>query len=142
MRDPESVRGQREAKNAAPTAPPVTLQFPEDLETVEAIWQDLTAQLLAANVQLQQVDAYAVELAARCTKAIRDLDRVLEDPELDGKSRIKAITAGALLSRDQMRYLQAICATPGSRIRIVKPTPKGEQTPAENALDAIYSQSQ
>lgn len=108
------------------------LQMPTEFDTVQEVWQDICEQLQAAAVPLQQVDSYAIELAARCVFAMRQAQARTEDE--DPKLALKAINTVALLSRDLMRYLQAICATPGARIRTVKPTPPKVRNPALDAL--------
>ena len=142
VRDPDSRRGTRERKAAHEIEDPqvaqdVQVTFPQDLGTVQEIFDEVTRQLMAANVPLRQVDAYAIKLVATTELAIRKLDTVIEAPDQDHKVLTSAITGQALLCRDQMRYLEKICATPGARIRIVKPAPKKSDNPSLKALSEL-----
>ena len=86
-RDPNSRRGEREARWAAQAAeqgvtqPVPELRMPDGDKSVDEVWQDMGDQLTAANVPLQQVDAYSIELRARAVVNMRKAERLTEAEE-------------------------------------------------------------
>jgi hypothetical protein len=111
--------------------------MPDGDKPYEEVWQDICEQLKAANVPLQQVDAYAIELCARAVINMRKAERLTESE--DEKLALKAVNTTALIARDLMRYLQAICATPGARVRTIKPEPPPKTNAALSAIDDILN---
>ena len=154
MRDPNSVRGRREAERAARLAnlspidvgkapqlvhsEGVALVCPEGLpESVAAIWRSLVDDLIAAKVPIKSVDSHAIVMAARCMDTVRQAEQMSGNSKLEAKLRLDAMRLGNQAGRDLQKWLEMICATPASRARIgVKGDPEKKMGPLAQILAA------
>ena len=124
IRTPSSIRGQREAKKARqhPTVTPAgpTLERPDWLPAeAEATWNAVLADLQAAGVVLERVDAHSVGMYCLT---------VLEAAKAAAKGNL---TMAARFGKDGIQWGNQIGATPAARMRlgIKPPRPAIEEDP-------------
>ena len=141
VRDPDSRRGRREAKNAQPSPAAEPVFFPDKSRTVEELWQDIVNDLVAAGVPVKQKDAYAIECVANNLRDLRLAGERAEDPELEGKDLMKLMGLRAKLTKDVMTHLALIGATPVATMRLIKAPPKKVDNPAADSVNDILSAS-
>ena len=135
VRSPNSRRGQQEirkrqqlaAVSVSHGAPAATvLNAPVELPTcdkclprrVQEIYQNLVIDLAGAKVPIKQIDSHAITMAARCLDSVEQAEKMAEDPEIPPDQRISALRLKAAFGKDLQRWLEMICATPGTRARI------------------------
>lgn len=140
QRDPNSVRGKREARKLAhlsvidggaasepgiedghgmPVCPKwLSIQ-------ARTIYNGLVADLTAAKVPIKAIDAHAISMAATCLEAIQEAEDMYRDLKGVSSLRVEAMKLKARYQRDLQSWLNLICATPGARARLgMKPAPE------------------
>lgn len=85
---------------------------------IREIYLNLVIDLGAAKVPIKQADAHAITMAARCLYAVEEAERIAGDGDLPADQRMQALRLVAQQGKDLQRWLELICATPGSRARI------------------------
>jgi len=76
--------------------------------------------LHAAKVPIKHIDGHAIMMAVECLDSVQQAEELMESKDLEPESRLAALKCKMQAGRDLMQWLDKICATPGSRARIVK----------------------
>lgn len=162
VRNPNSVRGRREAERASRLAvidqrqvadtPKLKLSpiaVPHDGELPCPQWltknqgklfRDIAAKLHEAKVPVEAVDTYAIAQAAVCQAAVEESSLLLADQNLEPSMRINAWKILSQMSKELRQWLPLICATTGSRVRIgLKVAPDKKMGPLAQLLAAKQS---
>lgn len=128
LRDPNSERGQREGLLVinAENAPAERLKPPKWLSAAQKkLFRELEEQLVAAEVPLKQLDAYAVAMAAKT---------------LELASREADAAKFARLGRDSLAWMAACGATVKSRAQLgIRPRAKAKVDRASAVKSAIFA---
>jgi hypothetical protein len=97
----------------------------------------LVIELAAAAVPIKQADSYAITMAARCLYSVEEAEKLIGDGKTPAELRISALRLVSQNGKDLQRWLELICATPGSRARIgLKPAPEKKKGPLAAILEA------
>jgi hypothetical protein len=157
LRNPNSVRGKREAAKAVRGAvelaiidrQPGTKPFgvaqkpavptcPEWLSPDQAeLFASLVSDLQAADVPVKNIDSHAIMMAVQCLSGVREATELAGDSKLGAEHRLAALKLKAQLGKDLIQWLQLICATPGARARIgIKAAPEKKLGPLALMLAA------
>ncbi len=138
VRDPDSRRGRREAQQA--DAPPMVAEeivFPSDDEqTVEELFHKIAADLVAANIPVRQKDAYAIKCVAQNILSLRRAEQRQDAPDLEAKVALRYAALCASLTKDIMKDLAALGATPVATMRLIK-TP--QKVDGNSAVDDLIA---
>jgi len=78
--------------------------------------------MVAAQVPVALLDSAAILQTARCLDAVDECEERFNNPDIDAKTRFQYLALKVKVIAECGKWLERICATPGSRIRIgVKP---------------------
>lgn len=125
--------------NAAAGLPVCDASLPR---RVREIYQNLVIDLASARVPIEQIDAHAITMAARCLDAVETAERMAMDEGSAAEVRLSALRIKSGFSKDLIQWLQLICATPGARARIgLKVAPEKKLGPLAQILAAKQRRS-